>query len=837
MWLEYRTAFLYYKNEVIQMKRTVRFSLNNKKFGSQITVEGIHVGDDNSCELAITITDGNKVLDITDGSTIATMSGTKPDGTVINRNCSIVDNTIFYTLEKQDTAVSGNVLYQITVASDNDISRSIIATAKFTVSVMKNIYVPIYRLLSTEPPDWSSNYKSYFRLVNNRYTAISDLSCPTFIDNTFYCLVNPNYDSEDNYESFHAGLARLENLIGRASDILISLSDKANKATTLSGYGIMDGECVGNKVSTVDFQNPSKTDYPNIVAIKNFYDSYVEPAFDILNEEKADKSAMYKKSDNLVSFKDGSYEIRGVSVKVENDTITIKGVAAEGSSVLSIPFKNKVSLASDKYVFSMLNIINTTSNRPTIWLSEPYQAGVNTDICRVCEYKLQLNNTSGGTASVLIDKTNDTESTSVSRIKFAPVAGKEYDVSFNLSLTKGEGRIQYINRYSPYNVLNLYNSLGVMNPEAYGVVGDGITDDTASLQAMIYDACRKRKKIELGRGKTYLISDTLRFNNPWLDFDGNGATIVLSDKIGGALSLSSGNNADGKDKAQLLYAIYINTGKDCDGNLIYNTDKRLDENGNNGWGVNNYKARMFGNVTIDCNCGVARYGIYIDQGVKLKVHDIVINDAEVVGLYTGTGNWENIIENIHCNRCRLNHKAKANSVGFSINSSDSYINNCVSIDYDIGFINYSGDNHFSCCHVWNNFATNTEDNNIKTDAENRVGFANNGEYATYSQCTIDSCGIGWLIGDNTSRTMLIGCVSAYPNSIRKNAKTVTLIKFSSNNKLKGKSVVISASYLKPGKTETDDSLQTYNFDNLLESDSPIIIDNMVDGWNVAHTTK
>lgn len=201
------------------MKRTVRFTLNSRKFGSQTTIEGVHVGDDNSCELIITITDGNKTLDLSSETTVATMCGTKPDGTVISRPCSIVNNNIVYTLEKQDTAVSGNVLYQVTIASDNGISQSIIATAKFTVAVMKNIYIPIYRVLKSEPADWSTNYTAYYRLLNNRYVAITDSSCPTFLKDTFYNLVNPNYDSKDDYGAFYSALVMVENLIGRASDL------------------------------------------------------------------------------------------------------------------------------------------------------------------------------------------------------------------------------------------------------------------------------------------------------------------------------------------------------------------------------------------------------------------------------------------------------------------------------------------------------------------------------------------------------------------------------------------------------------------------------------------
>lgn len=273
------------------MKRTVRFTLNSRKFGSQTTVEGVHVGDDNSCELIISVTDGNKILDLSSKTTIATMCATKPDGTVISRPCSIVDNNIVYTLEKQDTAVSGNVLYQVTVTSDNGISQSIIATAKFTVAVMKNIYIPIYRVLESEPSDWSTNYTAYYRLIDNKYVAVADSSCPEFSSDTFYYLVNPNYDSKDDYGAFQSALARVENLIGRASDIITILNSKIND---------VEAEHISNKVSAVDFQHLNATDYPNITALYNYHTNYVEPCYDEINnleENKSDKSTTYTKTE------------------------------------------------------------------------------------------------------------------------------------------------------------------------------------------------------------------------------------------------------------------------------------------------------------------------------------------------------------------------------------------------------------------------------------------------------------------------------------------------------------------------------------------------------------
>lgn len=266
------------------MKRTVRFTLNSRKFGSQTTVEGVHVGDDNSCELIISVTDGNKILDLSSETTVATMCGTKPDGTVISRRCSIIDNNIVYTLEKQDTAVSGNVLYQVTVVSDDGISQSIIATAKFTVAVMKNIYIPIYRVLESEPSDWSTNYTAYYRLIDNKYVAVSDSSCPAFLKDTFYYLVNPNFNSKDDYGAFQSALVRVENLIGRASDILTTLDSKIND---------VEAEHISNKVSAVDFRNLSATEYPNITALYNYHTNYVDPCYDDidnLENSKADKA-------------------------------------------------------------------------------------------------------------------------------------------------------------------------------------------------------------------------------------------------------------------------------------------------------------------------------------------------------------------------------------------------------------------------------------------------------------------------------------------------------------------------------------------------------------------
>ena len=43
-----------------------------------------------------------------------------------------------------------------------------------------------YSLLTAKPSDWSTNYTAYYRLIDNKYTAVTDSSCPAFAENTFY---------------------------------------------------------------------------------------------------------------------------------------------------------------------------------------------------------------------------------------------------------------------------------------------------------------------------------------------------------------------------------------------------------------------------------------------------------------------------------------------------------------------------------------------------------------------------------------------------------------------------------------------------------------------------
>ena len=75
----------------------------------------------------------------------------------------------------------------------------------------------------------------------------------------------------------------------KSDDVNSKLSEKADKATTLAGYGITDGENLSNKVFDKNEITDEENNYPSIGYLKNFYYEYSE--VDELLLKKADKGA------------------------------------------------------------------------------------------------------------------------------------------------------------------------------------------------------------------------------------------------------------------------------------------------------------------------------------------------------------------------------------------------------------------------------------------------------------------------------------------------------------------------------------------------------------------
>lgn len=77
------------------------------------------------------------------------------------------------------------------------------------------------------------------------------------------------------------------------------LDNKADKSTTLAGYGITDGEKIGNKVADKSKITDESTNYPSISYLYEYYYDYSE--IDDALSGKLDNTAGSVKSDNIAS--------------------------------------------------------------------------------------------------------------------------------------------------------------------------------------------------------------------------------------------------------------------------------------------------------------------------------------------------------------------------------------------------------------------------------------------------------------------------------------------------------------------------------------------------------
>ena len=308
--------------------RTMKFTLDCSKVGNQLCIDGIRQGDANSIVFIISLANGINLLDVVAGkeeSVVVTMYGKKPDGTTIVRDCGInEDGNITYTIHTQDTTCVGIVSYQLVVTSTRE---KILASPVFSTMVEERNLFKTYTVLTAQPDDWVDGYDKYYYYENGRFYKLNRFeseSAPEWILNKYYSVNDNEVESTSDFDALTYALLRAKQYSDRTEEYLAEVKKKADKSTTLAGYGITDAlQNAKGTVSTNNLADNCVSSNKLSADVRANINSKAESAK--VSQQlllKADASSVYTKSesDALLKVKANSADV-DASIKTINTTI------------------------------------------------------------------------------------------------------------------------------------------------------------------------------------------------------------------------------------------------------------------------------------------------------------------------------------------------------------------------------------------------------------------------------------------------------------------------------------------------------------------------------------
>lgn len=308
--------------------RTMKFTLDCSKVGNQLCIDGIRQGDANSIVFIISLANGINLLDIVAGkeeSVVVTMYGKKPDGTTIVRDCGInEDGNITYTIHTQDTTCVGIVSYQLVVTSTRE---KILASPVFSTMVEERNLFKTYTVLTAQPDDWTDGYDKYYYYEDGRFYKLNRFeseSAPEWILNKYYSVNDNEVESTSDFDALTYALLRAKQYSDKSEEYFAEVKKKADKSTTLAGYGITDAiQNAKGTVSTNNLADNCVSSNKLSADVRANINSKAESAK--VNQQlslKADVSSVYTKSesDALLKAKANSADV-DASVKTINTTI------------------------------------------------------------------------------------------------------------------------------------------------------------------------------------------------------------------------------------------------------------------------------------------------------------------------------------------------------------------------------------------------------------------------------------------------------------------------------------------------------------------------------------
>ena len=313
--------------------RTMKFTLDCSKVGNQLCIDGIRQGDANSIVFIISLANGINLLDVVAGkeeSVVVTMYGKKPDGTTIVRDCGInEDGNITYTIHTQDTTCVGIVSYQLVVTSTRE---KILASPVFSTMVEERNLFKTYTVLTTQPDDWVDGYDKYYYYEDGRFYKLNRFerdtdTAPDFVINTYYTVNDNEVESTSDFDALEYALLRAKQYADREEEYLAEVKKKADKATTLAGYGICDAlQNAKGTVTTNNLADNCVSSNKLSADVRANINSKAESAK--VSQQlslKADVSSVYTKSesDALLKAKANSADV-DASVKTINTVLANK---------------------------------------------------------------------------------------------------------------------------------------------------------------------------------------------------------------------------------------------------------------------------------------------------------------------------------------------------------------------------------------------------------------------------------------------------------------------------------------------------------------------------------
>lgn len=170
------------------------------------------------------------------------------------------------------------------------------------------------------------------------------------------------------------------------------LDNKADKSTTLAGYGITDGENIGNKVAEKNKITDEDANYPSIGYLHEYYYDFSE--VDDALSGKLDNTAGSVKTDNIASKAVTNEKIANgaiTALKLANNAVSGNNIA---QNQISTNHLQNGAVTADKLADEVKTIINSKYDSSNVEtgsgeLTVYTQSAIDSELVKSCEFKYQ----------------------------------------------------------------------------------------------------------------------------------------------------------------------------------------------------------------------------------------------------------------------------------------------------------------------------------------------------------------------------------------------------------------------------------------------------------------